>query len=176
VTRQHLPQDVFILGMATLERFFRRKLHPTDREIYYEAVKDAPRAKWEKVVDYACKRAKTSALPKPGELREWMGLGELLTPAEEALGFRPGTIRGLTVAEYIARVRAGDDLPFPEPWANDLEKTCYLDAPYADPPPTGELSVEARLAWIRKYAEAAAASYERCRPRPAGEAASDGIS
>jgi len=162
--RQTLAQDVFIVGMATLERFFHRKLHPTDRELYYEAVKHTTKVKWEKCVQYATMRSKI--LPKPVELREWMGLGELLTPSEEAQGFKPGTIHGMTPSEIVDLVRRGDELPFPEPWADELEKTCYLDAPYAVPPPDGELSVDQRLAWVRRYAEMAAASYERCKPQP----------
>lgn len=166
MSRQFLAQDVFVVGMATLERFFHKKLHPSDREMYYSAVKYTSKEKWEKCVEYACQRAKTNLLPKPGELREWMGLTELLTPSEEAQGFKPGTIHGLTPSELLDLVRRGADLPFPETWADELEKTCYLDAPYGDPPPEGELSIAQRLAWIRRYAEIAAASYERCKPKP----------
>jgi hypothetical protein len=99
---KHLDPDTFAVGMAHLERFFRRKLHPYDRDIYYAAVKRAPQARWEKVIQYACLKAKT--MPKPVELRDWMGLAEELTPAEEAHGFKPGTIRGIAPQELSERV------------------------------------------------------------------------
>jgi hypothetical protein len=164
---QHLGQEQFLLGIGTLERYFRVKFHPTTRDMYYEAVREASDEKWEKVVQYATMRAKS--MPKASELREWMGLPEPLSPAEEEGVVKGALLFGLTVAEVIRRVRAGEDFPAPEPWADELEKACYLDQPYAHPPPDGELTLEERLAWIRRYAELGAAAYERCKPQPTPE-------
>jgi hypothetical protein len=161
--RQHLALDQFLLGIGQLERFFRLKLHPSVRDGYYEAVKDASPEKWEKVVEYATMIWKKSGLPRPADLREWMGLPEPLSPAEDE-GFKPGTIGGLTPLEIKRRARAGEDLPFPDPWKDDLEKTIYLDQAFADPGPD-DLPLDDRLAWIRKYAERAAEQYERCKPK-----------
>lgn len=158
--RQELPLDVFILGMATLERFFHRKLHQGDRDVYYDAVKETTREKWEKVVQYACQRAKTKSIPMPGELREWMGLGELLTPSEEVQGITKGTVFGMTPQEYALRVRKGEDLPLPTRWEHELEAACYLEVVLNDPPPPGAISDAQARAWIRKYAEQAGADWD----------------
>jgi hypothetical protein len=161
--RQHLALDQFLLGIGRLERFFRVKLHPTVRDSYHDAVKDAKPEQWEKVVEYATMVWKKAGLPRPADLREWMGLPEPLSPAEDE-GFRPGTIGGLTPLEIKERARRGEDLPFPEPWRDELEKTIYLDQAYADRTPE-ELTLPERLAWIRKYAERASEQYERCKPK-----------
>lgn len=162
--RQYLAQDKFLVGIAQLERFFRVKLHPTTRDGYYEAVWDATPEKWEKVVQYATMVWKKSGLPRPADLREWMGLGEPPSPAEDDGGFKAGTIGGLTPWEIIQRVRRGEDLPFPEPWKDELEKTIYLDQAFAEPPPERP-TLDEKLAWLRRYAEKAAEQYERCRPK-----------
>jgi hypothetical protein len=161
---QHLGQEQFLLGIGTLERYFRVKFHPTTRDMYYEAVREASDEKWEKVVQYATMRAKS--MPKASELREWMGLPEPLSPAEEDGVVRGARLFGLTPGEVKDRVRNGQDIPAPEPWADELEKVCYLDQPYAHPPPEGKLTLPERLAWIRHYAELGAAKYEHCKPAP----------
>jgi len=153
--------DQFKVGLATLERYYHRSLHPADRDAYFSALKNAGEHRWEKCVQYAMNMSK--AFPRISELREWMGLPEPLAPLEDEEGFRPGTIHGLTPAQICAMAREGRDLPFPEPWKDKVEEMCYLDQPYKDPAPK-ELTPEERLAWIRKYAEAAAAEYEQVKP------------
>jgi len=166
--RQNLALPEFLLGIGQLERFFRLKLHPSVRDGYYEAVKDATPEKWAKVVEYATMVWKKSGLPRPADLREWMGMPEPVSPAEDEADFKPGTIGGLTPLEIKKRARAGEDLPFPEPWRDELEKTIYVDQPYADRPPE-EPTLDERLAWIRKYAERAREQYERCKPKESPE-------
>ena len=157
-----LAQDVFVIGMANLERFFRRKLHPFDRDIYYAAVQSTTRTRWEKVIQYACVKAKT--LPKPTELREWLGITEELSPAELDHNFKPGTVRGISPRELCEMAAAGQDLPFDDDcWKDEAHRTCYLEQPYVDPPPE-DAGPAARLAWIRKYAEQAEELYEKCKP------------
>lgn len=159
-----LPQESFAVGMAQLERYYHRKLHPNDREAYYRVIQNASAYKWEKCVEYAMGMSK--GMPKASELREWMGLPELLAPLVESDGFRPGTIHGLTPSQLIDLVKRGEDLPFPDPWKDKLEELCYLDVPWRIPPPApGTLSQAETLAWIRRYAEQAAADYEEQKPK-----------
>lgn len=164
-----LGQDAFLVGLGHLERFYRRNLKPFDREIYYEAVKRTTKEKWEKCIRYACMKSKT--FPKPVELRDWLGLGEELTPAEEDHGFKAGTIRGYTPGDICAMAHHGQDLPFDEDcWADQSERLIYLDVVYADQPPIDEngrpnLDLDQRLAWIRKYSEKAEALYEEAKER-----------
>ena len=164
-----LAQDHFLVGLANLERFYRRSLKPFDRDIYYEAVKSAATAKWEKCVRYACQHSKT--FPRPVELRSWMGLAEGLTPAEEERGdFKAGTIRGVNPADLALMARHGQALPFDDDcWADASERLFYLDQPFQDPPPF-ELNLDGRLAWIRKYAEKAQAQYEASKVQGDGKA------
>lgn len=159
-TRQNLPFESFLLGMAQLERYYRRKLHENDRVVYYDAVKEVGPHKWDKCVQYAMHKSKM--MPKASELREWMGLGEPLPPREDEDGFRPGTIGGKTPGEIIEMMKAGLPLPFPSNFASELEELCYLTAVEKQPPPgEGEATESERLAYIRTYAEAGAALYEK---------------
>lgn len=157
--RQNLPFDAFLMGMAQLERYYRRKLHENDRTVYYDGVKEVGPHKWEKCIQYAMHKSKT--LPKLSELREWMGLGEPLPPREEEDGFRPGTIGGKTPAEIIEMEKLHQDLPFPSRFANPVEEMCYLMAVEKGPKPPDEATTEERLAYVRAYAEAGAALYEQ---------------
>lgn len=159
-----LAMDQFLVGMGHMERFFRRSLKPFDRDQYYEAVKTTTPEKWDKVVSYAYNKAKS--FPKPVELREWLGIGEELTPAEvDRGGFKSGTIRGFAPADIGRMAQRGDKLPFDdESWTDESERMFYLDVVYRDPPPLpGEVGPGGVLAWIRKYAEMAEADCEAAK-------------
>jgi hypothetical protein len=163
--KDFLGLDEFLVGIGHLERFFRRSLKPFDRDQYYEAVKTTTPEKWEKVIRYAYNKAKV--FPKPVELREWLGIGEELTPAEEAHGnFKAGTIRGFSPGDICRMAQRGDTLPFDDnPWEDETERLVYLDEVYLDPPPA-ELGPDGVLAWIRKLSEQAEAKYAEAKEKP----------